>query len=73
MELGIALAGGEKQSWNILEYEANSSLPKRASRCQLVSLWESMRQFLLHMDAIAEKVVVKAQVDVGGRGRLGVS
>ncbi len=55
----------------LLEYEAKQLFAQEGIKVPTGILVGKHEEILLHMDAIAEKVVVKAQVDVGGRGKAG--
>ena len=55
----------------LLEYEAKQLFAKEGIRVPKGILASKHEEILLHMDELAGKVVVKAQVDVGGRGKAG--
>ncbi|MFA5236308.1 MAG: ATP-grasp domain-containing protein [Methanoregula sp.] len=55
----------------LLEYEAKQLFADEGIRVPKGILVSKHEEILLHMDEIAGKVVVKAQVDVGGRGKAG--
>jgi len=55
----------------LLEYEAKQLFVKEGIRIPSGILVSKHEEILLHMDSIPGKAVVKAQVDVGGRGKAG--
>ena len=55
----------------LLEYEAKQLFAEEGIRVPTGILVSKHEEILLHMDAIKGKVAVKAQVDVGGRGKAG--
>ncbi|ABS55245.1 succinyl-CoA synthetase, beta subunit [Methanoregula boonei 6A8] len=55
----------------LLEYEAKQLFSEEGIRVPKGILVGKHEEILLHMDAIPAKVAVKAQVDVGGRGKAG--
>jgi succinyl-CoA synthetase beta subunit len=55
----------------LLEYEAKQLFSEEGIRVPKGVLVGKHEEILLHMDAMPEKVAVKAQVDVGGRGKAG--
>jgi len=55
----------------LLEYEAKQLFAEEGIRVPTGILVSKHEEILLHMDELAGKVVVKAQVDVGGRGKAG--
>ncbi len=55
----------------LLEHEAKQLFAQEGIRVPNGILVGKHEEILLHMDAIADNVVVKAQVDVGGRGKAG--
>ena len=55
----------------LLEYEAKQLFSEEGIRVPKGILVGKHEEILLHMDAMPAKVAVKAQVDVGGRGKAG--
>ena len=55
----------------LLEYEAKQLFAEEGIKVPTGILVSKHEEILLHMDAIKGKVAVKAQVDVGGRGKAG--
>jgi len=55
----------------LLEYEAKQLFSEEGIRVPKGVLVGKHEEILLHMDAMPAKVAVKAQVDVGGRGKAG--
>lgn len=55
----------------LLEYEAKQLFSEEGIKVPQGILVSKHEEILLHMDAMPAKVVVKAQVDVGGRGKAG--
>jgi len=55
----------------LLEFEAKQLLKEEGIRVPKGILVSKHEEILLHMDELAPRVVVKAQVDVGGRGKAG--
>ena len=55
----------------LLEYEAKQLFSEEGIRVPKGILVSKHEEILLHMDAVPAKVAVKAQVDVGGRGKAG--
>jgi len=55
----------------LLEYEAKQLFAEEGIPVPKGTLISRHKETLLHMDTLPEKVVVKAQVDVGGRGKAG--
>ena len=55
----------------LLEHEAKEFFREEGIRVPKGILVSEHEEILLHMDELGESVVVKAQVDVGGRGKAG--
>ncbi|MGA2698902.1 MAG: ATP-grasp domain-containing protein [Methanoregula sp.] len=55
----------------LLEYEAKQLFAEEGIKVPTGILVSKHEEILLHMDAIKGKVAIKAQVDVGGRGKAG--
>jgi succinyl-CoA synthetase beta subunit len=55
----------------LLEYEAKQLFAEEGIQVPKGILVSKHEEILLHMDALKGKVAVKAQVDVGGRGKAG--